>query len=398
MYFIVFITFVLLCIKIASKISNKNFEEIFIIGYVLYTASIILTGYILSELNLWNSSILWSVFPFILIIAFHQLYTISLFKSEQIQESSFKITGRAIQKLHEVYNASTKTEKIAFSVLLISFVLIHLIQLSVTYYTPPNEWDSMTGHLNRILYFLQNGSFKHFIGTNWNIDTYPKAFSSIQVYPFLMTNWNEHFFKLPNMSAYWILFIGTYGILKRLNIPFIIRVFSSTLVLFIPIAIIQSTSTDTDIVLAAYLVTYIYFVFSYKNTQQIIYLYLAAMSFSIALSHKITFVFSFLPLLVLIVYIIRNIDFISWKYTFKHVLFAHIFYLLIVTLPTGYINNIIHYGHPIGPKTATQHQSIERAGNFNNLLMHGSRNFIRYNFDLLNLDGLRNISSIESFQ
>lgn len=398
MYFIVFITFVLLCIKIASKISNKNFEEIFIIGYVLYTASIILTGYILSELNIWNSSILWSIFPFILIIAFHQLYTISLFKSEQIQESSFKITGRAIQKLHEVYNASTKTEKIAFSILLISFVIIHLIQLSVTYYTPPNEWDSMTGHLNRILYFLQNGSFKHFIGTNWNIDTYPKAFSSIQVYPFLMTNWNEHFFKLPNMSAYWILFIGTYGILKRLNIPFIIRVFSSTLVLFIPIAIIQSTSTDTDIVLAAYLVTYIYFVFSYKQTQQIIYLYLAAMSFSIALSHKITFVFSFLPLLILIVYIIRNIDFISWKYTFKHVLFAHTFYLLIITLPTGYINNIIHYGHPIGPKTATQHQSIERAGNFNNLLMHGSRNFIRYNFDLLNLDGLRNISSIESFQ
>lgn len=398
MYFIVFITFVLLCIKIASKISNKNFEEIFIIGYVLYTASIILTGYILSELNIWNSSILWSIFPFILIIAFHQLYTISLFKSEQIQESSFKITGRAIQKLHEVYNASTKTEKIAFSILLISFVIIHLIQLSVTYYTPPNEWDSMTGHLNRILYFLQNGSFKHFIGTNWNIDTYPKAFSSIQVYPFLMTNWNEHFFKLPNMSAYWILFIGTYGILKRLNIPFIIRVFSSTLVLFIPIAIIQSTSTDTDIVLAAYLVTYIYFVFSYKQTQQIIYLYFAAMSFSIALSHKITFVFSFLPLLILIVYIIRNIDFISWKYTCKHVLFAHTFYLLLITLPTGYINNIIHYGHPIGPKTATQHQSIERAGSFNNLLMHGSRNFIRYNFDLLNLDGLRNISSIESFQ
>lgn len=398
MYFIVFITFVLLCIKIASKISNKNFEEIFIIGYVLYTASIVLSGYLLSEFNLWNSTITWSFFPFILIIAFHHLFTRSIFKSEQVHASSFKITGRAIQKLHEVYITSTKTEKIAFSVLLVSFIIIHLIQISITYYSPPNEWDSMTGHLNRILYFLQNGSFKHFIGTNWNIDTYPKAFSSIQVYPFLMTNWNEQFFKLPNMSAYWILFIGTYGILKRLKIPFIIRVFCSTLVLFIPIAIIQSTSTDTDIVLAAYLVTYIYFIFSYQQTQQILYIYLASLSFSIALSHKITFVFSLLPLIVLLAYIVRNIKFISWKYSLKHVLLAHILFILIITLPTGYISNLKHYGHPIGPKTATKHQSIERAGNLENLLIHGSRNFIRYNFDLLNLDGLRNITSIENSQ
>lgn len=398
MYFIVFITFVLLCIKIASKISNKNFEEIFIIGYILYSASIILSGYILSELNIWNSTISWSIVPFLIIISFHQLFSNSIFQAERLNASSFKITGRAIQKFHEVYKSSTKTERIAFTILLISFILIHLIQLSITFYSPPNEWDSMTGHLNRILYFLQNGSLKHFIGTNWNIDTYPKAFSSIQAYPFLMSNWNEHFFKLPNLSAYWILFIGTYGVLKRLAVPFIVRVFCASMVLFIPIAIIQSTSTDTDIVLAAYLVSYVYFLFSFKQSQQTLYLYLAGIAFSIALSHKITFVFSLLPLFVLLVYIVRNMNFVSWKYSLKHFLFAHILFVLIITLPTGYISNLNHYGHPIGPTTATQHQSIERAGNFKNLLAHGSRNFIRYNIDLLNLDGLRNIEAVENFQ
>lgn len=398
MYFIVFITFVLLCIKIASKISNKNFEEIFIIGYILYSASIILSGYILSELNIWNSTISWSIVPFLVIIGFLQLFSNSIFQAERLNASSFKITGRAIQKFHEVYKSSTKTERLAFTILLVSFILIHLIQLSITFYSPPNEWDSMTGHLNRILYFLQNGSFKHFIGTNWNIDTYPKAFSSIQAYPFLMSNWNEHFFKLPNMSAYWILFIGTYGILKRLSVPFIIRVFCASMVLFVPIAIIQSTSTDTDIVLAAYLVSYVYFLFSFKQSQQTLYLYLAAIAFSIALSHKITFVFSFLPLFILLVYIVRNMTFLSWKYSLKHFLLAHLFFILIITLPTGYISNLNYYGHPIGPTTATQHQSIERAGNYKNLLAHGSRNFIRYNLDLINLDGLRNIGVVENFQ
>jgi hypothetical protein len=398
MYVVVLISFILLCLKIASKISNKNFEELFLIGFILYTTSIITTGYVLSALTIWNNSFAWAVMPFIAVILLYNFFRLPLFASEQLNTSTFKITGRAIQKLHEVYKSSSKTEKVAFLILLIAFILLHGIQLAITYYTPPNEWDSMTGHLNRILYFLQNGSTKHFIGTNWNIDTYPKSFSSIQVYPFLMTNWNEHFFKLPNLSAYWIMFIGSYALLKRIQLSFISSVFCSSLVLFIPIVVIQSTSTDTDIVLAAYLISLVYFLISFKYNQQAIYIYLSALTFSIALSHKITFVFSFIPIFILIIYIIRHTKFLNWKNSTRHFILAHILFISIITLPTGYISNYIHYGHPIGPKTATQHQSIERAGSFSNLLRHGSRNFIRYQFDLLNLDGLRNIEPVEHVQ
>ena len=398
MYLIVFISFVLLCLKIASKISNKNFEEIFLIGYVLYSVSIIGTGYILSAGSIWNSSLAWAIMPFFIVILLFRFFRLPIFTKEQKDTSTFKITGRAIQKLHEVYLTASKSQKTAFSILLVSFLLLHSLQLAVTYYTPPNEWDSMTGHLNRILYFLQNGSFQHFIGTNWNIDTYPKSFSSIQVYPFLMTNWNEHFFKLPNLSAYWLLFVGSYAILKRMQLSFISSFFCASLVLFIPISIIQSTSTDTDIVLAAYLISFVYFLISYMYTQQTIYIYLSALAFSIALSHKITFVFSFLPIGVLVIYIIRNTNFNSWQKSLRHFLVAYTLFVGLLTLPTGYISNYIHYGHPIGPKTATQHQSVERAGTLTNLVQHGSRNFIRYQFDLINLDGLRNINQIETFQ
>ncbi len=398
MYVIVLISFILLSLKIASKISNKNFEEIFLIGFILYSTSIIASGYVLSSLTIWNNRFAWSILPFTVSILLYSFFRLPLFVNQQVDTSTFKITGRAIQKLHETYQEASKTERTAFSILLIAFVILHGIQLAITYYTPPNEWDSMTGHLNRILYFLQNGSFKHFIGTNWNIDTYPKSFSSIQVYPFLMTNWNEHFFKLPNLSAYWILFLGSYALLKRLQLSFKSSFFSAALILFIPIAIIQSTSTDTDIVLAAYLISLVYFLISFKNTQQTIYIYLAALTFSIALSHKITFVFSFIPLGILIIYIVRETVFINWKHSLRHFMIAHILFISLITLPTGYISNFIHYGHPIGPKTATQHQSIERAGTYSNLVKHGTRNFIRYHFDLLNLDGLRNIDNIEQIQ
>ncbi|MEZ4900816.1 MAG: hypothetical protein R2822_03210 [Spirosomataceae bacterium] len=64
------------------------------------------------------------------------------------------------------------------------------------------------------------------------------------------------------------------------------------------------------------------------------------------------------------------------------------------TLPTGYLKNIEVFGHPIGPPTSLKHQSIERAtsnGGFRNLFEQGSRNVVRYTYDFVNLDGLRNI-------
>jgi len=90
--------------------------------------------------------------------------------------SSFKLIGSSIQQLHEVYKQQRKTEKLLFGIIFFGFLGITKTQLFLLFYVPPNEWDSMTGHLNRILYFIQNHTTAHFVGTNWNIDTYPKSF------------------------------------------------------------------------------------------------------------------------------------------------------------------------------------------------------------------------------
>ena len=58
----------------------------------------------------------------------------------------------------------------------------------------------------------------------------------------------------------------------------------------------------------------------------------------------------------------------------------------------------MYYNHPIGPEEATKHQSVERAGSVNNLFIQGTRNVVRYSFDVINLDGLRNWSFVEEKQ
>lgn len=395
MYWIAFISFILMNYKVASKISNKNLEEILIIGFTIYTSSIILTGYGLSAFGLWNSRILWAIIPFFITSLTYYFFQRPVFAFEMEHISAFKVIGSAIQTTHQTYSKLSGIERFIFACLFWSFLIICVLQTSLVFNSPPNEWDSMTGHLNRVIYFLKRGTMSHFIGTNWNIDTYPRSFCSLQVYPFLMSGYNEYLFKLPNIGSYWILSFGIYGILKNLGIKFKTRLFLSIIFLFLPNVLMQSITTETDIVLAAYLCTIVYYLVAYKKQEKTIYLYLASLTFGLALSHKITFVFSFIPLLILYAYCFMPAIKKRALFVIKHIFIAHFLGAVLYVAATGYIANYIHYGHPIGPPTATQHQSVERAGSLGNLLIQGSRNVVRYGFDLFNFDGLRNIMVVE---
>jgi hypothetical protein len=398
MYLLIFISFILLNYKISSKVSNKSFEEIMILGFLFYSSSIILSGYLLSEFNFWNSRILWSIIPFFFSYFFYVLFNKEIFHSVITNRSAFKITGSTIQSIHLEFSKMDLFERIIFSILFWTISILTIIQVYLIFYTPPNEWDSMTGHLNRILYFLNNGTTEHFIGTNFNIDTYPKSFCSIQVYPFLMSGYNEHFFKLPNYGSFWLICFGTYGILKQLGASYKSRLLGSLIVFLSPNIIMQSILTDTDIVLGAYLVSIIYLLLAFKNTQKIIYIYFLGLAFGLALSHKITFVFSFLPLLIIYAHTFFYRAYHNLGHKLKHLFYAHMLGLIFIVAPTGYIANFKYYNHPIGPEVATKHQSVERAGSLNNLIIQGSRNVLRYSFDILNLDGLRNWPYIEEKQ
>lgn len=398
MYLLIFISFILLNYKIASKVSNKSFEEIMILGFLFYSSSIILSGYLLSEFHLWNSRILWCIIPFFFSYILYILFNKSFLNSEVTNKSAFKITGSTIQSIHIEFSGMNLFERIIFSILFWTISILTIAQVYLIFNTPPNEWDSMTGHLNRILYFLNQGTTEHFIGTNFNVDTYPKSFCSIQVYPFLMSGYNEHFFKLPNYGSFWLICFGTYGILKQLGASYKSRLLGSLIVFLSPNIIMQSILTDTDIVLGAYLVSIIYLILVFKNTQRLIYIYFVGLAFGLALSHKITFVFSFLPLLIIYLFVIFSSSQFKILYKLKHFIYAHLLAIIFFVAPTGYIANYLYYNHPIGPEVATRHQSVERAGSLPNLMVQGSRNVVRYTFDLLNFDGLRNWTIVEEKQ
>ncbi|MFN8356500.1 MAG: glycosyltransferase family 39 protein [Spirosomataceae bacterium] len=397
LYQIAFAAFVAFVFRVAARVCNKSLTDIILTAYVVFCGSIIVSGFVLSELNLIASRRAWAIAVFIPAFIFYIQFTRLFGRERQESFTMFEVIGERVQFFFTWFWSLRGYLKVIYTLLVVTFLIIAITNLLLVMYTVPNEWDSMTGHLTRLMYYMQRGNMHHFGGTNWNIDTYPRSVCTIQIYSYLLSGKIENFFKLIHHVAYWICGIGAFGIAQRISKNFAASFFCGIVMWLLPNVLMQSTTTETDIVLCSYLTCLVYFLFTYRNSLKRRYLYLAGMVFGIALGHKITFVLLLPSVGVIILYtFFWGVGKSAFKLRIMHLAIGAIIGIGLFTLPTGYIGNIRLYGHPIGPPTALKHQSIERAGDLStwagrkNLLKQGSRNVVRYGFDFFNMDGFRN--------
>jgi hypothetical protein len=396
---IFFLLFLFYTFEAAAQICQKSLVDWLLTSFVLFAGSIIITGFCLSPLNLTASVWAWGVGVMMPATLISLNYT--LFHPQYKPLQIFNLIGSRWLLFKDWFGALSVYLKSIFGLLFLTLGIIAITNLILVLFTPPNEWDSMTGHLNRVMQYIQRGTMAHFGGTNWNIDTYPKSVTTIQIYSFLMTGRFENALKLIHHLSYWVSLMAVFGIVQRIAKNLTASFFCALAFSLFLDLLLQATTTDTDIVLAAYLSCSLYFLFSFKTTQHDRYLYLAALTLSIAFGHKATFALLIPSVFVVMIYVF----FYDSKSTHHTPYIIHLKPLLkftvavvvcfcIWTLPTGYLKNIEVFGHPIGPPTALKHQSIERAtshGGLRNLFEQGSRNVLRYGYDFANLDGFRNI-------
>lgn len=381
--------------RLASAISQRSLTEWWLTTFLLGAGSVILTGFILSALYLTANTLVWAGSVFITATVLGLLLRHLAAEQDRFSVRSL-IRERWQTARHWFSNLSVYT-RFLFSVLLLTLAVIAVTNLLLVFLTVPNEWDSMTGHLNRVMQYVQRGTMRHFGGTNWNIDTYPKSVCTLQIYTFLMTGHFENGFKFIHHLSYWTAIVAVFGIVQRLSqnlseSRISASFFCALAYALLPDFLMQAITTETDIVLAAYLSVLLYMLFAYRQRRDNRYLYLAGMAFGIAFGHKVTFALLLPSVFVIMIYTV----FLSsgWAITFARtwrLALAIGVGVCLWMLPTGYLKNIDVFGHPIGPPTALKHQSVERAGSLKNLLEQGSRNVVRYAYDHVNLDGLRNL-------
>lgn len=386
--------------QLATRICRRSLTEWWLTTFLLGAGSVILTGFILSALYLTANAPVWagSVFITATLLGAGLRYL----APDRESFSVLPLVRERWQTGRVWFAELSGYQRFLFAILFITLLIIAVTNVLLVLFTVPNEWDSMTGHLNRVMQYIQRGTMRHFGGTNWNIDTYPKSVCTLQIYSFLMTGRFENGFKFIHHLSYWTTIVAVFGIVQRLGSGYenqrrlSASFFCALAYALLPDFLMQAITTETDIVLTAYLSVLLYMLFSYRASAPRTdnrYLYLAGMAFGIAFGHKITFALLLPSVFVIMLYTVFLSS--AWSITFSRTwrLAAAIGVgVCLWTLPTGYLKNMEVFGHPIGPPTALKHQSVERAGSLSNLLEQGSRNLVRYGYDHINLDGIRNLA------
>ncbi len=392
--------------RLATRISRRSLTEWWLTSFLLLTGSVILTGFILSYFYQTGHAPVWAVSVFVTATGLAWVLR-QLLPGPQPAFAVAPLIRDRWAMFRQWFGTLDGFTKTLFSLMLATLSVIALTNLLLVLFTVPNEWDSMTGHLNRVVQYMQRGTMRHFGGTNWNMDTYPKSVCTLQIYSFLLTNRFENAFRFIHHLSYWTVIVAVFGIVQRISNNLKAGLFCALAYALLPDFLMQAITTETDIVLTAYLSVLLYMLFTYRNVETTAsrdaasqprnrrdsrYLYLAGMAFGIAFGHKITFALLLPSVFVIMLYTVfwSESVIITWGRTWR--LGAAVAVAVCLwTLPTGYLKNIEVYGHPIGPPTALRHQSVERAGSPKNLLIQGSRNVVRYAYDHFNLDGIRNL-------
>ncbi len=389
LYWLSFLLFIACIGYVSKRLSKPSLTEWLINSFVLFIGSVIPVGFILSAIDQTANTFSWIVGNYVA-IGLHYLFWSFILPVQEV----FSIRS-VIRNRWSTFCLWSKELSLylrfIFTTLFGTLLIVSVANLALVLFTAPNEWDSMTGHLNRVIRYIQNGTMAHFGGANWNMDTYPKSPTTIQIYSYLISGKIENAMKLLHYLSYWITVVAVFGMAQRIGRNLSASVFCAICYSLFLDFLVQAISTETDIVLTAYLSCLMYYLFTYFNNRENKYLYLAGLTFGIALGHKITFVFLLPSLFVIMIYTVfaapNTRVFLD---RFWRLAVSIVMSVMVYALPSGYIRNIQVFGHPIGPPTALKHQSIERAGSLRNLFEQGSRNVVRYSYDFFNLDGIRN--------
>lgn len=135
---------------------------------------------------------------------------------------------------------------------------------------PPNNWDSLTYHMTRIMFWLGNESVEHF-PTHILRHLYQPALTEYYILNINILNGNDYFSNSVQLFFLGLTIISVWTLLDWFKINWYFKLLGAFLVITIPSVLLQATTTKNDIVCSFFIITSVYFClksyyyFTFKN-------------------------------------------------------------------------------------------------------------------------------------
>jgi hypothetical protein len=230
-----------------------------------------------------------------------------------------------------------------YLVVIFIFILIPLFVLALI--VPPNNWDSMTYHMPRVMHWIQNlNIYPYPTGNVRQLVTPPLA--EYIILNMQLLSGDDYFANLVQFFS----MIGTICAIslfvKEFSLNYRGQVFSILLILSIPLGIFQSTTTQTDYIASFFYISFLYFAFLTINRRDNIFKNVLFMSLCLwlgGLSKYNTLIFALPICLYLGVFWLKNYD-------LRHIFsFAFIIsFTFVVILSPFLIRNQKYFQSPLG--------------------------------------------------
>lgn len=146
------------------------------------------------------------------------------------------------------------------NVIVVSVIFIGIfVILFIAFWGPPNNWDSMTYHLPRIMHWLQNGSVNYYPAITQRQLTTPNLGEYFVMFTIAFSG-GDYLANLVQTSSFLLslVLVGAiaYALNKKKNVAILSVVFAT----FTPIAMAEATTTQIDLIATLWVLIGIYIV------------------------------------------------------------------------------------------------------------------------------------------
>ncbi len=288
-------------------------------------------------------------------------------------------------------------ERRILKLILTTLAVVGLLNASVVLFSAPHTWDNLAYRLARVGYFLQHGHLGYYDANYVQQVVVQKNCSLLILFSLVVSGRNENLAQIWQFLAYLTAASCVFGISREIGQKRSAALLAAGVFALLTVCLMQSTTTQSDMLLAAFAGVVAYALLVYRRGPRSAKLLIAALGFGMGWGVKASFSL-FVPSFLLIaayVFIRRGRPF-GLRGLFLLALFI-LPALLLMALPAAYWDNYRYFSHPLGPEEFRRVNAYEgRPLSF--VLSAGARHLLRQGFDFLTLDGLPALPPIWKIQ
>ncbi len=164
-------------------------------------------------------------------------------------------------------------------------ILITSITLYIALKSPPNNFDSMTYHMARIPHWIQNQNIRYY-PTAIPRQNYSMPLAEFGILHLQILSKSDRYANLIQWFSFVLSIMSTTLIAKQLKVSVRGQWITAILMTTLPMAILQSTSTQNDLVVSVFCIGFAYFLNKYIKEKGVENVLFAGISMGMALATK----------------------------------------------------------------------------------------------------------------